>query len=220
MSERFITFKSLNDLKNVKHCFTTRSPAIDVNCDKNEALIRLKSYYEKAIALLGFTYDKFIHLDQVHSDNVIIVNNADKAAQSLVEGDALITFERNILLGVFVADCCAVFISDKEGRGVSVVHSGKRGSELSIVKKTITTFKENGVCPADLIIQLSPCIKPPAYEVDFVKMITDDCLSCGVSEKSLFIDPRCTSKDANLFYSYRRERGKTGRMLALIGKKY
>ena len=81
-------------------------------------------------------------------------------------------------------------------------------------------FKENGVCPADLIIQLSPCIKPPAYEVDFVKMITDDCLSCGVSENSLFVDPRCTSKDANLFYSYRRERGKTGRMLALIGKEY
>ena len=48
-------------------------------------------------------------------------------------------------------------------------------------------FKENGVCPADLIIQLSPCIKPPAYEVDFVKMITDDCLSCGVSEKSLLL---------------------------------
>ena len=48
-------------------------------------------------------------------------------------------------------------------------------------------FKENGVCPADLIIQLDPCIKPPAYEVDFVKMITDDCLSCGVSENSLLL---------------------------------
>ena len=93
MSQGFITFKSLNDLKNVKHCFTTRTPVIDVNCDKNEALIKLKPYYDKAIAYLGFTYDKFIHLDQVHSDNVILVNNADKAAQSLVEGDALITFE-------------------------------------------------------------------------------------------------------------------------------
>ena len=129
------------------------------------------------------------------------------------------TFKSNILLGIFVADCCAVFVTDKDGKGVSVVHSGKKGSELSIIRNAIMKFNDHGIPSSDLLVRLSPCIRPPNYEVDFVNAIYEDCISCGVAKASIYIDSRCTSQHLDLFYSYRMERGKTGRMLAMIGKR-
>ena len=117
----------------------------------------------------------------------------------------------------FVADCCAVLIADRRGRGVSIVHSGKVGSELGIIKKAIRKFNDQGIISSDLIVQLSPCIRPPAYEIDFANTIIHDSLSLGVPEQSIFDANECTSLDLEKFYSYRIEKGFTGRMLGLIG---
>jgi len=69
--------------------------------------------------------------------------------------------------------------------------------------------------PAELIVQLSPCIRPPHYEVDFAAEIVHHCRALGVKE--IHDSGVCTACDLGRYYSYRAEQGKTGRMLALIG---
>jgi copper oxidase (laccase) domain-containing protein len=63
-------------------------------------------------------------------------------------------------------------------------------------------------------VVLGPCIRPPDYEVDFAREIQQQAKQAGVG---LFHDSGLnTAADLSRFYSYRKEMGKTGRMLALI----
>jgi hypothetical protein len=72
-----------------------------------------------------------------------------------------------------------------------------------------------GSDPADFVVHLSPCIRPPHYEVDFAAEIVQQCRALGVSE--IHDSGVCTAGDLDRYYSYRAEKGKTGRMLALLG---
>jgi copper oxidase (laccase) domain-containing protein len=66
-----------------------------------------------------------------------------------------------------------------------------------------------------MIVQLSPCIRPPHYEVDFAAEIIRQCRSMGIKE--IHDSGVCTACDLRRYYSYRAEKGKTGRMLAVLG---
>jgi len=68
---------------------------------------------------------------------------------------------------------------------------------------------------ADLVVQLSPCIRPPHYEIDFAAKIIEQCRGEGV--KQIYDSGICTACHVDLYYSYRAEKGKTGRMLAVLG---
>jgi purine-nucleoside/S-methyl-5'-thioadenosine phosphorylase / adenosine deaminase len=68
--------------------------------------------------------------------------------------------------------------------------------------------------PAQLIVQLSPCIRPPHYEIDFAAEIIRQCRALGVKE--IHDSGVCTANEVGRYYSYRAEKGKTGRMLALL----
>src|SRR4029077_20206705 len=111
---------------------------------------------------------------------------------------------------------CAVYIVDSKTPAIGLVHSGKKGTALEIASKAIQQMHQRfGSHPADLIVQLSPCIPPPHYEIDFAAAIIAQCRSCGVEQ--IYDDGICTASDLARHYSYRAEKGKTGRMLALLG---
>jgi copper oxidase (laccase) domain-containing protein len=96
------------------------------------------------------------------------------------------------------------------------VHSGKKGTERAIVSKALEKMRDGfGSNPAELVVQLSPCIRPPHYETDFAATIVEQCRAAGV--KQIHDSGVCTACDLQRYYSYRAEKGKTGRMLALVG---
>jgi copper oxidase (laccase) domain-containing protein len=130
--------------------------------------------------------------------------------------DGIITNQRGIVLGVYVADCCAVYIVDPKTPAIGLVHSGKKGTEEAIVANAIQQMRESfGSDPKELVVQLSPCIRPPHYEIDFAAEIIRQCRALSVKE--IHDSGICTACDLARYYSYRAEKGKTGRMLALIG---
>ncbi len=129
--------------------------------------------------------------------------------------DGLITNQRGIALGVYVADCCAVYIVDPKTPAIGLVHSGRKGTELGVVTNAITEMISRfGSEAANMIVQFSPCIRPPHYEIDFGAEIVRQCRTLGVKE--IHDAGVCTACDLDRYYSYRAEKGKTGRMLALI----
>lgn len=129
--------------------------------------------------------------------------------------DGIITNQRKVALGIHVADCCAIYIVDPKKPAIGLVHSGKKGTELGVVANAIAQMKAHfGSNPAELVVQLSPCIRPPHYEVDFAAEIIGQCRAQGV--KQIHDSGICTACRVDLYYSYRAEKGKTGRMLALI----
>jgi copper oxidase (laccase) domain-containing protein len=127
----------------------------------------------------------------------------------------LITNQRGVCLGIYVADCCAVYLVDPVRSAIGLVHSGKKGTELGIASKAIESMAEHfGSHASDLIVQLSPCIRPPHYEIDFAADIVRQCRELGVS--SVHDSAVCTACDLDRYYSYRAEKGRTGRMLAFL----
>jgi copper oxidase (laccase) domain-containing protein len=65
-----------------------------------------------------------------------------------------------------------------------------------------------------LIVQLGPCIRPPHYEIDFAAEIGRQAARAGVVN---FYDCGiCTASNLPRYYSYRAEKGKTGRMWAVL----
>jgi purine-nucleoside/S-methyl-5'-thioadenosine phosphorylase / adenosine deaminase len=209
--ERFL---GLDALGSVLHAFVLRVPGLDVRTDREVALQRLEDAHE--IARRNFGTRQFRIAEQVHGNSaaVVTVESAPRSAHV----DALLTRDPDVVLGIYVADCCAVYLVDPKKRAIGLVHSGRKGTALNIVgaavQKMTTEFDAN---PADLVAQLSPCIRPPYYEVDFAGEIVRNLKRSGVGR--VFDSGENTAMDPEKFYSYRMEKGKTGRMLALLALK-
>jgi polyphenol oxidase len=209
-------FPALQAIDNCRHVFTRRIPGIDVSHDKPEVLRRLEAAHLEIRRAIGVGDWPLLTAEQVHGNKIVVVDASVASDKHFGGCDGFITNQREIALGVHVADCCAVYIVDPKTPAVGLVHSGKKGTELQIARRAIEQMNESfGSNPADLIVQLSPCIRPPHYEIDFAAEIVRQCRSCGVSQ--IHDTGACTACDLEKYYSYRAEKGKTGRMLALLG---
>jgi polyphenol oxidase len=208
-------FPSLSDFAFVRHAFITRIPEIDVATDRAEALSRLDQAHRALRGELGFA-SSFVTTEQVHGGNVAVIDQHFSGERCVASADGLVTNQTGVSLGIYVADCCAVFLVDPVQRCIGLVHSGKKGTELAIVGCAIETMRERfGTRPGDLVVQLSPCIRPPHYEIDFAAEIIRQARAAGVEQ--VHDAGCCTACDLDRYYSYRAEKARTGRMLALLG---
>jgi copper oxidase (laccase) domain-containing protein len=200
----------------VRSAFITRIAGIDVRQNKAEALQSLDAEHWRLRRQSGFGDGPLVTVEQIHSDKIAVVDQPIQSDRTIPGCDAIITNQRQIALGIHVADCCAVYIVDPKTPAIGLAHSGKKGTEKSIAAKTIALMRDKfGSTAEDVIVQLSPCIRPPHYEIDFAADIVCQCRMAGVKE--IHDAGKCTACDLDRYYSYRAEKGKTGRMLALLG---
>ena len=154
--------------------------------------------------------------EQTHGDGVAVVDGAD--GEEVASVDGLVTAGPGRVLGIVVADCCAVYLVDPVRRACGLVHSGRKGAEAGIAGKAIGLMEEQfGSRAGDLVVVLSPCIRPPAFEVDVARLVVESCLERGVRREAVSDGGVCTFENVERYYSYRREKGRTGRMLAYLG---
>ena len=158
----------------------------------------------------------FVTAQQVHGSGVAVLAEGDAVPEGPIAGmDALVTDRRDVCLGIYVADCCAVYLVDPVRRVVGLAHSGKKGTEANIAAATVEAMQTRfGTRPQDVVAQLSPCIRPPWYEVDFAAQIVAQCRTLGLARVA--DGGVCTAANPEQYYSYRREKGQTGRMVALL----
>ncbi len=213
----WMTFPALEAL-DLPHALTLRHPSIDVDADRAEALKRLGLWHAGVVAELSFSPEALRTAEQVHGREVAVVDAASPVVTPATDG--LVTGDPGVLLGIYVADCGVVFLADRRNGALGLVHSGKKGTELGIVARAIELMGTAlGSRPEDIVVQLGPCIRPPAYEVDFAAGIRLQCLEAGIQPGHLHDCGVCTSSDTGRYYSYRLEKGRTGRMLGLLGKR-
>ena len=208
-------FPALRGLDFVRHGFVRRIPGIDVATDRAAALDRLDAAHRAIRAELGCGEMPFVTAEQIHGNSVAIVAQPLSEDRCFAGADGLITNQADVSLGIYVADCCAIFLVDPVASCIGLVHSGRKGTELAIVTRAIDEMRGRfGSRPGDLVVQLSPCIRPPHYEVDFAAEIVRQVRAAGV--RQVHDSGRCTACDLERYYSYRAEKARTGRMLALL----
>jgi copper oxidase (laccase) domain-containing protein len=214
----YMTFPSLTALPGFVHAFTLRHPDIDVTVDRDEARRRLAGWHHEVVQDLGFPSENLVTVKQVHGNAVRSVAPGDHG--EIGQADGLVCNLAGVMLGIYVADCGAVHLVDPVRGAFGLLHSGKKGTEQNITGVAIGLMQDRfDSRPEDIVVQLAPCIRPPAYEVDFAAKIREQARDAGVREENLHDDLTCTSSDPKKFYSYRMEKGKTGRMLALLGRR-
>ena len=204
-------FPVLEHLALIQHGFTLRVPGLDVKTDRETALERIAGYHQTVLQGLG---PRVLRIgQQIHGNEVAVV---DRGSPQKTPGvDALITNDPEVVLGIYVADCCAIYFVDPVRVVIGIAHSGRKGTEQNIagmaLERIVTGF---GSAPQDLVVQLSPCIRPPFYEVDFAAQIVNQLQAGGV--RQIYDGGENTGADLERFYSYRMEKGSTGRMLAFL----
>lgn len=216
-SSLWMTFPLLETLAGFRHRFVLRHPTISVDDDRAAVVAKLWEWHGQQAAELGFAPRSLCIAEQVHGAGVAVVEHA--ATTPLIGVDGIVTATPGLVIGIYVADCGALYLADPVTGACGVVHSGKKGSELGIAAEAIRKMQEHfGSDPRDIRAQLGPCIRPPAYEVDFAAQIRDSCLEAGILPEHYDDCGICTSSDLQRFYSYRMEKGRTGRLLALLGR--
>lgn len=221
MPQKESFLSSINGLPGVRARWCERIADVDVVCDRDEAMTRLRPHHEKWVHRQSGEGDiVFWRAEQVHGNRVAVVPGAETVLAvdglPVVEGvDGLLTATPRVVLGIYVADCGPIWIADPVRRVVGLLHSGKKGTEQDILGVAVKAMSQNfSSDPKDLVVVLGPCIRPPDYEMDFASMIGDQAQAHGIQKyHDCGIN---TAADLSLFYSYRREMGKTGRMLATI----
>lgn len=174
---------------------------------------------------------------QVHGAEVRTVQRDSPVAES----DGMISRETGLALCVSIADCGAVLLYDPQTHTIGALHSGWRGTHLNIVRNGLMQLNLHfGVKPENILAYISPCAGGDAYEVQedvaalFPKAITPigegkfhldiraeiarQLIENGVHESNVESSSVCTITDQR-YHSYRRDREKSGRMIALIAMK-
>jgi len=149
------------------------------------------------------------------------------------------------MLGVVTADCVPILMYDSKNHVVSAVHAGWKGTKDKIVIKTLFEMrKKYNSNPADIIVGIAPAIGKCCYEVDedVAKYFFDisqsfkkkennkymldlpyinqqQLLSVGVLGQNIELSNICTACNVDNFFSYRKEKGCSGRFMSLIGLK-
>lgn len=152
--------------------------------------------------------------EQTHGAGVAVVSLGGEG-EVIPAVDALITREKNLSLVIRVADCGPVWVHCEKTGAIGLVHSGRKGTEAGVVGVTIRRMKEEfGSEPSSMLALLGPCIRPPDYDVNFAGEILRQLEREKVGK--VVDSGLCTASDLTRFYSYRAEKGQTGRHFAVF----
>lgn len=222
------------DLDNIKVVFSTAENSRSFNRHNENGIENLKSI-EK-----DFEVRDVIYLNQIHSDRVYVYNKGYTNIKE-EEGDAIITDEKNVAIGVFTADCVPIIIVNEEKKVIATIHSGWKGTFDSIVINTINKMKSQfEINTSNTKVYIGPHIRQCCYEVsqelkekfitktgieesrlfkernlNMEECILKDLRNCGIVEENIFSLDLCThcEKDIKL-HSYRGTNGTYGRLFS------
>jgi polyphenol oxidase len=174
---------------------------------------------------------------QIHSDRVLSVDSPGVQG----EGDALISNRPGVNVAIRTADCLPVLVADPRNRAVAAIHAGWRGVVSEIVPKTIEGMRRQFASrPEELVIAIGPGIGVCCFEVgpevacqfesffpdldlsgrpkiDLIETIFRQMRRNGVNMEQISSAKLCSCCNPELFDSYRRDRGASGRMVTAIG---
>ncbi len=185
---------------------------------------------------------RFYVLKQIHSERIVIPEN-EKIINFKTEGDSLITFQKNVLVGVKGADCYPVLFGDVKRRFVGAIHCGWRGLSKGIIENVFSFLIEKGFRPSDLFFLLGIGICEGCYEVgrevirefekrrypetfytflegryylNLKKIILMELLKWKVPEKNIEVLSLCSKCSYRFLPSYRRDKSEK-RIFGFIG---
>ncbi len=202
--------------------------------------------FQRVADALGCAQRSIVQVHQVHGATVHIHSSAEPQtwertrAGADPKADAIVTADPGVLLAIRVADCTPVFLATLDGKLVAAIHAGWRGVISGVAPAAIAAMRQLGA--GEILAAIGPCIGPDQFEVgpevlaefrgafgaaapvrdraggkgdvDLQRALELQLRESGVSD--IETCRACTASDAR-FFSHRRDKGITGRMIGIIG---
>lgn len=243
-----ITPKIFERFPNVLALQTTRrggvSPppfaSLNVGANTSDDPLNIQRNKQILCRRLGIAESSLVSSEQVHGADVLLAVTGGEYSGY----DAFITKEKDIFLCIFTADCFPVLIYDYAQEVVGAAHAGWKGTAANIAGKTVAAMKKAfGTSPQNCCAFIGAGISGSAYEVgkevacrfekkyitaissgnrfllDLAAANRDQLIETALPRNAVEVSPFCTVRNNTDFFSYRKDEGCTGRMVALIGIK-
>jgi len=163
-----------------------------------------------------------------------------------LECDGIITNQPGLMIAICVADCVPILLHDPVQKVVAALHAGWKGTAGNIAGKGVESMvKLFGSSPGDITAAVGPSISGCCYEVDQAvseefrktgapwelfatekgggKWALDlaaanrrQLMDAGIAGSRIDCSEFCVSCNQELFFSYRRDAGDTGRQVGFI----
>ena len=156
--------------------------------------------------------------------------------------DGLYTDEAGLPIVSFHADCAPLFFYDPVRRAASVCHAGWKGAVTHIARNAVQALLSLGCREENILAAVGPCISAQRYEVgvevaeaflrefgevtiqrcgeslyaDLAAACALDILADGIPARNVTLSGLCTYGLPGLFFSHRRDEGRTGAMAAVM----
>jgi YfiH family protein len=239
----FLQFDIFSRYSNLVHGVFTRGGGVSpppydslnlalVPGDRRENVVRNQDRVREALGL-----ERLIWGRQVHGLKIRLVDGGPRPGPGDFESDGLITRQDGLGLLVKLADCQGVILFDPDGPAVGIVHCGWRGNVQNVLGRAVEAMiRTLGCDPARLRAGIGPSLGPccaqfinfdeefgpdfDAYRVgrdrvDLWRLSTDQLVAAGLSPENIEVMGLCTRCRTDLFFSYRAEKGPTGRFGAV-----
>ncbi|GAB2594100.1 peptidoglycan editing factor PgeF [Spirosoma areae] len=238
----FSPFPNLIAAESTRHGGVSPAPYASLNLGINTAddPANVDENRRRFFEAIGATPFQLASSHQVHGVEILYATQPGR-----FDGyDALITNQPGLLVGVTVADCVPILIYDQANQAVAAIHAGWRGTVGGLVVKTLRAMQQQfGTSAADCYAYIGTCIDECSFEVgpdvaeQFAPVFKRDNLRSGksyidlkaaakqplsdfgVPEGQITVSPFSTVINQEDYFSYRAEKGQTGRMLVVIGLK-
>jgi len=162
----------LSELAGVRHGFFTRSGGVshgvyatlNGGTGSNDAPDNVAENRARMAMALGVTPDRFLTAYQIHSPDVVVVEEPwthDRRPRA----DAMVTSLPRLAIGVSTADCGPLLFADAEAHVIGAAHAGWRGALAGVIEAAIAAMEKLGAQRSRIATALGPTIRQPNYEV-------------------------------------------------------
>jgi len=162
----------LSELAGVRHGFFTRSGGVshgvyatlNGGTGSNDAPDNVAENRARMAMALGVTPDRFLTAYQIHSPDVVVVEEPwthDRRPRA----DAIVTRLPRLAIGVSTADCGPLLFADAEAHVIGAAHAGWRGALAGVIEAAIAAMEKLGAQRSRIATALGPTIRQPNYEV-------------------------------------------------------
>jgi hypothetical protein len=186
-------------MTSVQHKFFTRRGGVstgvfsDFNCKGNagDDATHVTENRKRVTGFFGVTPESLVTLTQTHS---AICHSVTSPLLNPLEGDALVTTQTDLVIGVLTADCAPVLFTGSTAEGEPIIgaaHAGWGGAVKGILESTIKAMVDAGANLKKIQAVVGPCIARLSYEVSpefTAPFLADD----AAAEK--FFTPLATGK--------------------------
>lgn len=160
----------LSGIAGARHGFFTRQggvstgiyASLNVGFGSGDAEAAVRENRTRVAGWFGKGFGDLATVYQIHS---AIAHPIHAKFASPPDGDAMVTDQAGLVLGVLSADCAPVLIADPDARIVAAAHAGWRGALGGVVASTVEGMVAKGADPRRMIAAVGPCIGQASYEV-------------------------------------------------------